>query len=317
VRVVFLGTPATAVPALARLIDAGHDVALVITQPDRPAGRSRRPLPPPVKACALDRGLRVEQPTTVRTPGFLATLQAARPEVLAVVAYGRILPRPVLDVAPHGAINVHFSLLPAWRGAAPVPWALAHGERVTGVTTFRLDEGVDTGDVLLQKPVAIEAGEHAPALLERLAEEGAALLVATLAGLGSGAIRPVPQDHARASRAPILTREDGWWDPSWSAADLEGRVRGFDPWPGVWVSRAGTRMRIVRARALSGATTDANPGSVLALEGDAARLSCAGGTVAAIDAVQFEGRRAMTAREASHGRQLLIGDRLGRIEPAA
>jgi methionyl-tRNA formyltransferase len=317
VRVVFLGTPVTAVPALTGLLDAGHDVALVVTQPDRASGRSGRLQPPPVKVRAVERGVRVIQPTTVRSPEFLHEIAEARPDVLAVVAYGRILPRPVLEAAPHGAVNVHFSLLPAWRGAAPVAWALAHGERETGVTTFRLDEGVDTGDVLLRARVAIEPGEHAPALLARLSEEGAGLLVATLAALAAGTIRPVAQDHARASRAPLLSREDGHWDPTWSARDLEGRVRGFDPWPGVWVSRGGARWRIVAARAVDGAVADDPAGTLLALDGDSLRLACAGGTVATIDLVQAEGRRAMTAREAVNGRQLRPGDRLARIEPAA
>lgn len=315
-RIVFLGTPATAVPSLEALLAQGHDVGLVVTQPDRPAGRSGREQPPPVKLCAEAHGLRVAQPAKVRSPEFLAAIAAERPEVLVVVAYGRILPKPVLEAAPLGAINVHFSLLPSLRGAAPVQWALARGARETGVTTFRIDEGLDTGALLLQRRVAIAPGEHAPALLARLAAVGAEVLVATLAGLASGTVVPKPQDHASATAAPILAREDGWWDPAWSARDLEGRVRGFDPWPGVWASRSGSRIRIVEAAATA-ETCDAEPGTVLALQRDAFLVACSGGTVAAVVSVQPEGRKTLRARDAANGRQLAPGDRLGRIESAA
>jgi methionyl-tRNA formyltransferase len=317
VRVVFLGTPETAVPSLEAILVAGHDVRLVCTQPDRPAGRSKAPQPPPVKRAAVARGLPLIQPERVRTPAFAEAIARAAPEVLAVVAYGRILTRTVLDVARHGAINLHFSLLPAFRGAAPVAWTLARGERVTGVTTFRIDEGLDTGDLLLQRTVPIAPGEHAPALLARLAIEGASLLAATLDGLAAGSITGTPQDHRRATTAPILTREHGSWDPAWTASELSGRVRGFDPWPGVWASRAGRRLRIVDAHALADARTDEASGSVLASDGPGVRVACADGTVAVIDSIQPQGGRAMTAREAVNGRLMRPGDRLDRPEPAA
>jgi methionyl-tRNA formyltransferase len=237
--------------------------------------------------------------------------------VLAVVAYGRILPRPVLDVPPHGAVNVHFSLLPSFRGAAPVAWALARGETVTGVTTFRIDKGLDTGDLLGQRSVPIVPGEHAPALLARLAIEGAALLVETLAGLGGGSIEPRPQDHARATAAPILTRKDGLWDPVWTAAELEGRVRGFDPWPGVWTSVAGRRLRVVGAHALPDYRPEEPTGRVLSSDASGVRVACAQGTVAVIDSIQPQGGRAMRAQEAINGRLIRPGNRLERPEPAA
>jgi methionyl-tRNA formyltransferase len=312
-----MGTPHTAAPALDALLAAGHDVVLAVTRPDRPAGRGRSPQPPPVKELASSRGLRVLQTDDVRSPEFMGALASVSPEVLAVVAFGRILPRQVLDAAPHGAINVHFSLLPAYRGAAPVQWALASGEVITGVTTFRIDEGLDTGDLLGQRPVAIVAGEHAPALLGRLAVAGAALLVETLRGLAAGSIRPTPQDHDRATKAPRLSRQDGQWDPSWSARDLEGRVRGFDPWPGVWAQRAGKRIRLVDAHALGDASTEGEPGVILGIHGEAFRLGCAGGTVAVVDSVQPDGGRVMSAREAVNGRLLRPGDRIERPEPAA
>lgn len=316
-RIVFLGTPESALPALEAILAAGHHVPLVVTQPDRPVGRSKTPQPPPVGTFALTRGLTVIQPSKVRTPAFLEAVVAAEPDALAVVAYGRILPRPVLDAARHGAINLHFSLLPALRGAAPVQWALARGERETGVTTFRLDEGLDTGPLLAQRRVAIAAGEHAPSLLARLAVEGAALLIATLDGIAGGSIRGTPQDDERATAAPILERRHGFWDPAWTAGELEGRVRGFDPWPGVWAKRSGKRVRITGARALAETIAAADPGTVLGLSGEGLHLACAGGTVASVEWIQPEGGRVMGAREAVNGRLVRPGDRLERPESAA
>jgi len=312
-----MGTPESALPSLQAILAAGHDVPLVCTQPDRPIGRRKAPQPSPVKVLALARGLHVIQPEKVRTPQFLDAIVEAAPDTVAVVAYGRILPRQVLDAARHGGINVHFSLLPAFRGAAPVQWALARGESSTGVTTFRIDEGLDTGDLLGQESVAIVPGEHAPALLARLAKDGARLLVATLEGLAAGSITPRPQDHARATFAPLLTREHGRWDPAWTAGELEGRVRGFDPWPGVWVSRAGRRLRIAGAVSLQDVIAGVDPGTVLPTDSRGLRVACAGGTVALVDSVQPEGGRAMLVREAVNGRLLSPGDRFERPEPAA
>lgn len=312
-----MGTPESAVLALDAILVEGHDVALVVTRPDRPVGRKKAPQPPPVKAFAISRGLRLIQPDNARTPEFLEAVVGAAPDVLAVVAYGRILTRGVLSAARHGAVNLHFSLLPALRGAAPVQWALARGESVTGVTTFRIDEGLDTGDVLGQRQLAIAPGEHAPALIARLAVTGAALLVETLGGLAAGSIRQTPQDHDRATAAPMLAAHDGLWDPSWTARELEGRVRGFDPWPGVWAARYGKRLRIVGSHALPDATAEGLPGTVLALDGEGVRLSCALGTVAVVRSVQPDGGRVMRAREAINGRLLCPGDRIERPEPAA
>ncbi|NIX18796.1 MAG: methionyl-tRNA formyltransferase, partial [Actinobacteria bacterium] len=201
-RVVFLGTPQAAVPTLEALIRSDHEVPLVVTRPDRAVGRSRRPIPPPVKRAATEAGLPVLQPTKVRAPEFRETLASQAPDALMVVAYGRILPRSVLEVPRLGPINVHFSLLPRYRGAAPVQWALARGESRTGVTTMLMSEGLDEGDVLLEREVAIEPGEHAPALESRLAVLGAELALETLTGLAAGRIEPRPQDPERATYAP-------------------------------------------------------------------------------------------------------------------
>ena len=312
-----MGTPQTALPALDAILAAGHEVTLVVTPPARPAGRSRAPQPPPVKTAALAKALPVIQPVKVRTREFLDAIVAARPEVLAVVAYGRMLVRPVLAAAPHGGVNLHFSMLPAYRGAAPVQWALARGEDETGITTFRLDEGQDTGDILGQRSVAIAPDERAPALLSRLASEGAALLAETLERLDAGSVTPRRQDESRATLAPMLTKEDGFWSVAWSARQLEGRARGFDPWPGVWAVRSGRRLRIADARALPLESTAAAPGTVLGTYGDGIRLACASGTVALVGRVQREAGREMLAREAVRGRLLLEGDRLETPENAA
>jgi methionyl-tRNA formyltransferase len=306
-----MGTPESALPSLDAILAAGHQVPLVVTQPDRPAGRSKIPVPSAVKVEAVARGLSVIQPSKVRTPEFLETIAAAKPDVLAVVAFGRLLVRPVLSAAPHGAVNLHFSLLPAYRGAAPVQWALARGERETGITTFRIDDGLDTGDLLAQRRIAIDEDERSPELLVRLAKEGAGLLVETLAGLDAGTIAPRPQDGAQATLAPMLTKDDGSWSPAWTAAMLEGRVRGFDPWPGVWASSADQRLRIAAARTVAFATSEAAPGTLLPSPDDGVRLACASGTVASISRVQRAGGKEMTARDALHGRLLGVGDRLG------
>ncbi len=313
-RIVFLGTPAPAVPSLEAVLAAGHTVPLVVSQPDRPSGRSRVPVPPPVKVAAERRGIAVIQPEKIRGDAFLAALRDAVPDALVVVAYGRILPPAVLDLPPRGAVNVHFSLLPELRGAAPVQWALARALPRTGVSTMRVSEGLDEGDILLQREAPIAPGEHAPALTERLSALGAELLRETLRGLEAGSLAGTPQDPAAATYAPILRREDGAWSPAWTAADLDGRVRGFDPWPGVWVSCRGRRLRITDAAAMPG-STGAPPGTVLPLEGERLPLACARGTLAAIAAVQAEGGRPATAREAINGRRIGPGDRLGPPPP--
>lgn len=309
-RVVFLGTPSSAVPALEAVVRAGHVVVRAVTRPDRPVGRSGAARPPAVKVAAMRLGVEVSQPASIRTGEFVESLRVADPDVLVVVAYGRILPLSALQVARIAPVNVHFSLLPRYRGAAPVQWALAAGDGTTGVTTMRMSEGLDEGDLFLQEPVCIEPQEHAPALLERLAGVGASLLVRTLDALARGTLTPRPQDPSRASYAPILKREDGVADFTRPAREIEGRVRGFDPWPGVWARRHGKRVRIVEARALPDPRGTEPCGRVLALEDEALRIACGDRTVLAVRALQPEGRRVLSARDAVNGRQLLPGDDL-------
>lgn len=309
-RVVFFGTPGAAVPSLHALLEAGHELPLVVTQPDRPAGRSRRPAPPPVKRAALERGLELLQPAKVRGAAFRERLAACRPDFLAVVAFGRILPSRVLALGKSGAVNVHFSLLPAYRGAAPVQWALARGETTTGVTTMLMNERMDEGDVLMQREIQIAPGEHAPELEERLARIGAALLVETLREVRAGRLEPRAQDHTRATLAPLLSRADGEIGPDLSAAEIEGRVRGFDPWPGVWLSRAGKRLRLVDVRALEKTAPGPPAGSLVELTREGLLMACGGGTRLLLLRVQPEGGRPLGARDAVNGRHLRVGDRL-------
>jgi methionyl-tRNA formyltransferase len=310
VKLVFLGTPRVAVPAFSALVDAGHEIDLVVTQPDRPSGRSRTPAAPPVKEFALELGLEVSQPTKVRNEAFGESIASRKPDLLVVVAYGRILPGKVLRTAPLGAVNVHFSLLPLYRGAAPVQWALARGESITGVTTMLMNERMDEGDILLQREVAIAAAEHAPALQERLAAIGAELLLETLSGLQSGSIEPRPQDHALATMAPIIEKSDGEIDPGLHAREIEGRVRGFDPWPGVWLRRSGKRLRLVEGRALDTTPREEPAGRIAELTAEGLVMVCGEGSSLLLTKVQPEGRRALSARDAVNGRQIQVGDRL-------
>jgi len=310
VRIVFFGTPPPAVPTLLALIDAGHDVPLVVTQPDRPVGRSRTPVPTPVKVAAAERGIPVIQPLKVRGASFRETLAAQDPELLVVVAYGRILTRRVLDLPRRGAVNAHFSMLPLLRGAAPVQWALAHGFARTGVTTMLMNEKLDEGDLLLQQEVEILEGEHTPALQARLAEDGARLVVETLARMEAGSVMPEPQSHADATFAPILSRSTGEVGPELTAREIDGRIRGFDPWPGVWMSAGGRRLRLLEARVLEGEAATEKPGRLVASEDGGLILTCGRSTRLLLLRIQPEGRRAMAVGDAVRGRYLHPGDHL-------
>jgi methionyl-tRNA formyltransferase len=317
VKVVFFGTPEVAVPALRHLVEAGYDIPLVVTQPDRPAGRSRRPVAPPVKRVALEAGLPVEQPLKIRTRAFRDRIGACEPDLLAVVAFGRILSKRLIEQTPLGAVNLHFSLLPRYRGAAPVQWALAHADRSTGVTTICINDRLDEGDTLLSQQVEIEAGEHAPALFDRLATIGAPILSKTIEGLAAGTLSPTPQRHAEATLAPMITREDGWVDPAKLEARLiEGRVRGFDPWPGVWLQGKKKRLRLVRVDELtdpaqlpSDAALD-EPGRLIGCPAGGLALVCSSRTVLQLIEVQPDGRGAISVADALNGRQISVGETL-------
>ncbi len=237
-----MGTPSFAVPSLEHAVTAGHDVVAVFTQPDRPKGRGHKDAMPPVKEAALRLGLPVHQPERVRRPEIVEQLRALAPQAMVVVGYGQIIPKAILDIPPQGIINVHASLLPKYRGAAPIQWAIARGESRTGVTTMRINEGLDTGDMLLKWETAIGPEENAVELGQRLAAAGAELLVRTLAELQT--IHPEPQDDSQATYAPILKKEDGKIDWHLSAQEILNRIRGFEPWPGGYGFLRGQRLQI-------------------------------------------------------------------------
>jgi methionyl-tRNA formyltransferase len=286
--VIFLGTPAFAVPTLERMVAAGHDVMAVFTQPDRPKGRGQKEAMPPVKEAALRLGLPVYQPGRVRQPEVAEQLRAMAPEVMVVVGYGQIIPPPILDIAPHGMINVHASLLPKYRGAAPIQWAIARGETRTGVTTMKIDAGLDTGGILLKWETEIGEEETAVDLGERLAIAGAGLLVRTLAELP--AIKPEPQDDSQATYAPILKKDEGRIDWRLSAREILNRIRGFQPWPGCHGFLRGQRFHVWK-----GARADRElPPSALRVIDRKLYAGCTGGAIELLE-VQLEGKKRMTA----------------------
>jgi methionyl-tRNA formyltransferase len=319
VRLVFCGTPAFAVPTLKAVLAAGHRVELVLTQPDRPSGRGMQLLPPPVKVAALETGIAVIQPEKIKNNLELRSrLEEIAPDAILVVAYGRIIPRWMLDLPRYGNLNLHGSLLPKYRGAAPVQWALARGERVTGVTTMRLDEGLDTGDMLLQEKLAVGEEQTAEDVFPLLAELGAGLMVRTLAGLEDGSVTPRKQDDQAATLAPLLTREDGRIDFRRSAREIHNRWRGFQPWPGAWTMLRGQKLTLHRLRIADGLAgdavrnVDAVPGEVRAEAGRFV-IACGEGSLGErgwIEAleVQLEGKRRMAAADFLRGFQMSPGE---------
>lgn len=290
------------------MIGGGHDVAALVTQPDREKGRGRHLAPPPVKPLAEAHGIPVLQPRRIREEAAVAALRALAPEVLVVVAYGQILPKPVLDLAPRGAVNVHGSLLPRWRGAAPIQWAIASSDTVTGVTTMLLDEGLDTGPLLLARRTPIEPEETADHLQRRLAVLGADLLTETLSGLAAGTIVPTPQDDALSTAARVLRKEDARIDWTRPAPEIAARIRGFFPWPGAFTLFEGRTLKVLRARAEAGPTAPATPGTLL-LTGDELRVACAPSTALRLLEVQPESRRPMPAGAFAQGARLGPGAR--------
>ncbi len=311
-KLVFCGTPQFAVPTLQAVLAAGHEVALVVTQPDRAAGRGMELQAPPVKRIALEHDLTVVQPEKIKNnPEFREQLEDIRPEAILVVAYGRIIPQWMLDLPQHGNINLHGSLLPKYRGAAPIQWAVASGEVVTGVTTMRLDAGLDTGDMLLAQVVPIGLEETAVDVYECLADVGSKLMVRTLCKLADGSIFPQPQDHSLATLAPILKREDGWMDFTRTAKQLYDRWRGFQPWPGAHTLLRGKKFIAHRVH-IAAETFHGEPG-VLIVRGDLLMVRCADATLLVFDEVQIEGKRRMSAAEFLHGHQVKSGERLGSV----
>ena len=305
---VFCGTPQFAVPTLEKLVAAGFRVRLVVTQPDRPKGRGLELFPSPVKESALSLNLPITQPDRIKTNDELrAQLAALKPDAIIVVGYGRLIPQWMLDLPPLGNINLHASLLPKYRSAAPIQWAIAQGETVTGVTTMRLDAGLDTGDILLQQEIAIVPDDTAETLAPRLASIGADLVVETLRGLQAGVIQPHPQDNSLASLAPILTKEDGLVDFSRSAVEICNRLRGFQPWPGAHTRSRGKNLQILKARPAG----DAVPPAELRIQGDRLLAGCGHGTSLELLELQLEGKKRTAARDFLHGYRPQVGEKLG------
>jgi len=309
-RLVFCGTPQFAVPTLESLISAGHEVPLVVTQPDRPQGRGLSLASSPAKQCAERHSLRIEQPEKIKNNAeFRALLESIDPEIIIVVGYGRIIPPWMLSLPRRGNINLHGSLLPKYRGAAPIQWAIAEGESVSGVTTMLLNEGLDTGDVLLERGLKIEADETAISYGRRLADVGAELMLETLQGLESGAITPQPQDHSRASLAPILKREDGLATFSFPARKVYDRLRGFQPWPGCYTIFRGKKLAIIAAK--PAASTGVQQAGALIIYGDHLFIACGENTALELLEVQPEGKRKMSVGDFLRGYRPTIGEKLG------
>lgn len=308
-KLVFCGTPQFAVPTLEAILAAGHQVPLVLSQPDKAVGRKLELNAPPVKRIAQQHGIPISQPSTIKSNEELrAQLQSLRPDAIVVVAYGRIIPRWMLDLPPLGNVNLHASLLPRYRGAAPIQWAVANGETTTGVTTMRIDEGLDTGPLLLAEKQWIAPEETAADLFETLADIGAKLMTKTLHGLESGIITPVPQNHTEATFAPILRREDGKIDFSRTAQQVFNRWRGFQPWPGAFTTLRGRKLI---AHSMRPAPEISGTPGTLIVEAGRLFIPCVDSRSVELTEVQVEGKRRMAAAEFLRGSQIRSGERLG------
>jgi methionyl-tRNA formyltransferase len=307
VRSIFFGSPEFAVPCLDAL-HAVSDVAAVISQPDKPAGRGLSMRPPAVKVRALELGLEVWQPKKVRTPEFAEELRALDADVGVVVAYGRILPRAVLDAPRLGCVNVHASLLPKWRGAAPIQWSIVHGDAETGVTLMQMDEGMDTGPMLAKAAIPIERTDDAASLSARLSELGAELLRRELPRYVAGALTREPQDDSLATMAPLLEKKHGRIDWTQSASAVHDQIRGMNPWPGAFTSLGDRRIKVHRAMPSTLDPEGAKPGEVTALDPEGILVACGSGTLE-IQELQESGRKRVDARAFITGRGVAVGDR--------
>ena len=309
-RIVFMGTPEFAVPSLQRLLTDGHEIAAVWTQPDKPAGRGDKMHSPPIKEFALEHGLLVEQPRKIRIEQAKDLFSSYHADVAVVVAYGRILPPEFLRAPRRGCINVHFSLLPLYRGAAPANWAIVNGEAKTGVTTMFIEEELDSGPILLQRETMIGEAETAPELMRRLSGVGADLLRETLTQLD--AITPRPQHAQDATFAPLLRKQDGLIDWAGNAATIERCVRGFQPWPSAYTHHQAHRLIIWKASA-EAASLEASEGEVTFAHGDDLVVKCSSATALRLIEVQPEAKRRMSVRDFLNGTHLKVGDRFGEV----
>ncbi len=317
-KVVFCGTPQFAVPTLKHLLtQPDFEIAGVFTQPDRPRGRGMHVSFSPVKETALAADVPVHQPEKIRSPESQEILQGIAPECIVIIAYGQIIPGRLLPIPKHGWINLHASLLPKYRGAAPINWAIVNGETKSGLTTMRIDAGMDTGDMLLRTEMTIGPRETTPELAARMAEAGAPLMVETLRGIEAGTLAARPQNHAEATSAPMLKKEDGLIDWARSAAEIFNRMRAFTPWPGAFTNFRGRTCHVVAEpvfneseRAHSLATAGRTPGT-FRLTSDGLFVSCGGATELRVASVKIEGGKSVNALEYAHGARLTEGERFG------
>lgn len=308
-RIVFMGTPDFAVPSLEALLKTDDSVVGIVTQPDRPKGRGNVLTASPIKQIALRESIPLLQPTKMKDPEFLATLTSWKPDLITVAAFGRILPPVILSLPPKGCINVHGSILPKYRGAGPIQWAIINGETETGITTMLMDEGMDTGAILLQASIPIEPEDTAGNLSPRLAELGGRLLVETIAQLKAGTLVPRPQDHAQATMAPLLKKEDGAIDWSLSAISIANRIRGLTPWPGAYAYLGADRWVVAKAEATPEHTSNP-PGRIIAVTKDTILVSTGLGTIC-LKEIQPANSRRMTIAQYLAGHSVEVGQQFG------
>jgi len=310
-RLLFCGTPEFAVPALKTLLETGFSIELVVTNPDEPRGRGYEPAPPPVKKVALEAGLQVFQPARLKDAATQAFISNFQPDAIVVVAYGHIIPPWMIGLPQLGCINLHASLLPKYRGAAPIAWSIIQGERITGVTTMKIDAGLDTGDILLQREVEISDSDTGESLSSRLSVLGADLIVETLRKLELGQIGPRPQDDLQATLAPMLKKEDGRIDWSWTAEEISRRVRGLRPWPGAYTTFRGKGLHVWSAVPVAPESRDAlEPGTLVATPRQLL-VACGQATLLHVKELQLQGRRRMPAPDFLNGVRLAAGEKVG------
>jgi methionyl-tRNA formyltransferase len=316
---IFAGTPQFAVPTLVHLVEAGLPVRLVVTQPDKPRGRGMEVAASAVKQAALKLGLPVTQPEKIKTnEAFRSQITELKPDAIIVVGYGRIIPKWMIDLPRFGNLNLHASLLPKYRGAAPIQWAIAEGDALTGVTIMRIDIGLDTGDILLQRELVIDPDDTAETLAPRLAKIGASLMVEALHSLDSGNMKSTPQEERRATLAPILTKQDGLIDFHRTATQLRNRLRGFQPWPGAYTAFRGRNLHIWAAKVAPEAVTgkDLHPGELYS-EGELVLVGCGHHSALELLEVQVEGKKRIPARDFVNGYRPFAGERLGETPDTA
>ena len=307
-KVLFMGTPEFAVPTLEAVVAAGHEVVGVYTQPDKAVGRKQVLTPPPVKVCAEKYGFPVFQPVTLRDGSAEENIKTLSPDIIVVVAYGKILPEALLSLPKYGCVNGHASLLPRHRGASPIQWSIVSGDKVTGVTTMYMAKGIDTGDMLLKAETEIGQDETAGELHDRLSVIGAELMVKTLKGLEEGTITPEPQDESEATHAPIIDKEMGYLKFDAPATDICNLIKGFNPWPAAYFTVDGKRIKVFASK-VSG-KTDKEPGTVVRSDGELI-IACAEGTSLSLTEIQPEGKKRMTAKDYLTGHSLEVGSRVG------